>query len=56
VPFQSAKREFEAGYIRRLLQLTSGNITQAAELAGKARKDFYALLSRNGIEPRQYRR
>lgn len=54
--FHSAKREFEAGYIRRLLLLTSGNITQAAELAGKARKDFYALLSRNGIEPGQFRR
>ncbi|MBI5444884.1 MAG: sigma-54-dependent Fis family transcriptional regulator [Deltaproteobacteria bacterium] len=54
--FQTAKRDFEAGYIRKLLHLTAGNITQAAELAGKARKDFYALLSRNGIEPRLFRR
>jgi DNA-binding NtrC family response regulator len=54
--FQAARREFEAGYVRRLLLLTSGNVTQAAELAGKARKDFYALLSRNGVEPAEFRR
>lgn len=55
-PFHLAKREFEAGYVRRLLLLTGGNVSRAAELAGKARKDFYALLSRNGIEPRGFRR
>lgn len=56
LPFQQAKREFEAGYVRRLLLLTAGNVSRAADLAGKARKDFYALLSRNGVDPAEYRR
>lgn len=55
-PFYQAKREFEAGYVRRLLLLTAGNVSRAAEIAGKARKDFYALLSRNGIDPAEFRR
>jgi two-component system response regulator GlrR len=54
--FQQAKREFEAGYVRRVLLLTGGNVSRAADLAEKARKDFYALLSRNGIEPGEFRR
>ena len=55
-PFHQSKREFEAAYVRRLLLLTGGNVTRAAELAGKARKDFYALLARNGIDPSEFRR
>jgi two-component system response regulator GlrR len=55
-PFHQAKREFEAGYVRRLLLLTGGNVSRAADMAGKARKDFYALLSRNGIDPAGFRR
>lgn len=55
-PFHQAKREFEAGYVRRLLLLTGGNVSRAAEMAGKARKDFYALLSRNSIDPAEFRR
>lgn len=54
--FQQAKREFESSYVRRVLLLTEGNVSRAAEIAGKARKDFYALLSRNRIEPQEYRR
>lgn len=55
-PFYQAKREFETSYVRRLLLLTAGNVTRAAGLAGKARKDFYALLARNGIQPSEFRR
>lgn len=53
--FADAKRDFEGSYVRRLLILTGGNVTRAAELADKARKDFYALMGRNRIDPAQFR-
>ncbi|MEW6488615.1 MAG: sigma 54-interacting transcriptional regulator [Thermodesulfobacteriota bacterium] len=56
LPFAQAKREFEKAYVQRLLLLTEGNVTQAAEFAGKARKDFYALMARNRIDPDTFRR
>jgi two-component system response regulator GlrR len=55
VPFCDAKRDFEQAYVRRLLVLTAGNVTRAADLAGKARKDFYALMARNQIDPGTFR-
>jgi two-component system response regulator GlrR len=55
LPFCDAKRDFEQAYVRRLLVLTSGNVTRAADLAGKARKDFYALMARNHIDPGSFR-
>lgn len=54
-PFHTAKREFEQSYVQRLLLLTQGNVSRAAELAGKARKDFYALLSRTRVDPALFR-
>ncbi|HSH68392.1 MAG TPA: sigma 54-interacting transcriptional regulator [Deferrisomatales bacterium] len=54
-PFHTAKREFEQSYVSRLLLVTGGNVTQAAEFAGKARKDFYALMARNRMDPSQFR-
>lgn len=56
LPFAQAKREFETMYVHRLLLLTEGNVTKAADLAGKARKDFYALMARNLIDPGSFRR
>lgn len=49
--FDEARREFERDYLRQLLQITSGNVTQAARLAQRNRTDFYALLSRHQIDP-----
>jgi two-component system response regulator GlrR len=54
-PFHAAKREFEVSYVQRLLLLTEGNVSRAAELAGKARKDFYALMSRARVDPALFR-
>jgi len=56
LPFSQAKRDFEQAYVHRLLILTEGNVTRAAELAGKARKDFYALMARNRVDPELFRR
>ncbi|MBI5509602.1 MAG: sigma 54-dependent Fis family transcriptional regulator [Deltaproteobacteria bacterium] len=52
--FHAAKeeviREFEARYVRRLLALCQGNISQAAAKAGLSRNAFYALMRRTGVE------
>ena len=53
--FQEAKRSFEREYAMRVLRLCSGNVSRAARLAGKDRKDFYDVMRRNGIEPQDFR-
>jgi two-component system response regulator GlrR len=54
--FREAKRAFEARYVQSLLRLCEGNISQAARLAQKDRKDFYDVIRRTGIDPGQFRR
>ncbi len=54
-PMVTAKKEFERNYLVDLLKTTRGNISQAARLAGKERKDFYEALRRNQIEPGTFR-
>jgi DNA-binding NtrC family response regulator len=54
--FRDAKRAFEKEYVTRLLRLCDGNISRAARLAEKDRKDFYDVMRRNGINPADFRR
>ncbi len=54
--FREAKRAFEARYVRALLRRCDGNISQAARLARKDRKDFYDVIRRTGVDPAQFRR
>jgi two-component system response regulator GlrR len=51
VPFDEARRRFEADYLTQLLKLTGGNVAQAAKLAQRNRTDFYKLLQRHALEP-----
>jgi two-component system, NtrC family, response regulator GlrR len=44
-----ALQEFDRDYLTRLLHLASGNVTRAAQLAGKERRAFGKLLKRYGI-------
>lgn len=53
--FREAKRAFEARYVETVLRLCDGNISQAARLARKDRKDFYDVIRRTGIDPAQFR-
>jgi two-component system response regulator GlrR len=50
-PFDEARRDFEAGYLIRLLKMTGGNVAQAARLAQRNRTDFYKLLQRHSLDP-----
>jgi two-component system response regulator GlrR len=54
--FRDAKRAFEARYVESLLRLCEGNISQAARLAKKDRKDFYDVIRRTGVDPSLFRR
>ncbi len=55
VPFADARRQFELEYLVGLLQMTRGNVTQAARLAGRNRTEFYKLLHRHALDPTQYK-
>ncbi|NTU60151.1 MAG: sigma 54-interacting transcriptional regulator [Deltaproteobacteria bacterium] len=49
--FDQARGRFEREYLVRLLQMTEGNVTNAARLADRNRTDFYKLLRRHQIDP-----
>ena len=53
--FKEAKRAFETRYVKGLLRRCSGNISRAARLAKKDRKDFYDVIRRTGIDPSEFR-
>jgi two-component system, NtrC family, response regulator GlrR len=50
-----ARSEFEKTYLRNLLKATSGNISRAAELAGKYRADLYNLLKKHDLSPEDFK-
>ncbi len=50
-PLTEAKEEFEKAYLKNLLQLTGGNISRAAQFAGRYRADFYKMLRKYGLHP-----
>jgi two-component system response regulator GlrR len=53
--FKEAKRAFETRYVVGLLRRCSGNISRAARLAKKDRKDFYDVIRRTGVDPTDFR-
>jgi two-component system response regulator GlrR len=50
-----ARAGFEKTYLRNLLKATAGNISRAAELAGKYRSDLYNLLKKHGLSPDEFK-
>ena len=49
--FSDARNEFTRNYLSQILQITSGNVSQAARLAKRNRTDFYKLLARHDLNP-----
>jgi two-component system response regulator GlrR len=49
-PLKEAREDFEKVYLIRLLELTGGNVSRAAELAGKYRPDFYNLIKKYNLK------
>jgi len=54
-PFKEAVEEFKRGYLVRLLEFTNGNVSRAAELAGKYRADLYNLVRKHNINPEDFK-
>ena len=52
---REAKNAFEKSYLISLLQICKGNVSDAAELAGKYRADFYTLLSKHNLNAADFR-
>lgn len=55
VPFNTAKHAFERNYVELVLREANGNVSQAAQLAQKERKDFYDLMRRCKVDPKRFR-
>jgi len=53
--FSEARDEFTRNYLSQLLQITGGNVSQAARLAKRNRTDFYKLLARHQLNPEQFK-
>lgn len=50
-----ARVSFEREYLIKLLKMTEGNVTRAADLAGRNRTDLHKLLKKYGLNAEQYR-
>jgi DNA-binding NtrC family response regulator len=53
--FRNAKSSFEHAYYSQLMRLTGGNISLAAKMAMKTRKEVYDALRRLGLSATDYR-
>jgi len=60
LPFNDARNQamsrFEQDYLLALMAAATGNVTQAARLAGKERRTLGRLLKRHGIDRHRYER
>jgi two-component system response regulator GlrR len=53
--YDDARDEFTRNYLVQLLQITGGNVSQAARLAKRNRTDFYKLLNRHQLTPEDFK-
>jgi two-component system response regulator GlrR len=54
--FDEARDEFTRNYLSQILQVTGGNVSQAARLAKRNRTDFYKLLARHQLLPDDFKK
>ena len=53
---KQARDEFEKNYLTNLLRVTKGNVSKAAEVAGRYRADFYKLLAKYDLTPVDFKK
>jgi two-component system response regulator GlrR len=53
--FDEARDEFTRHYLVQLLQITQGNVSQAARMAKRNRTDFYKLLTKHELKPEEFK-
>ena len=49
LPFREARERFERAYFTKLLQVSGGNVSEAARLSGIARQNFHTHIKHLGI-------
>jgi two-component system response regulator GlrR len=55
IAYREAKTKFELEYFSQLLRMANGNISLAAKLGQKTRKEIYDALKRLELDPGSYR-
>ena len=55
LPLDEAREEFDRAYLAQLLNMTRGNVSRAAALAGRYRAELYKLLRKYGMDPSAFR-
>ncbi|HCB15511.1 MAG TPA: two-component system response regulator GlrR, partial [Alteromonas sp.] len=50
-----ARDAFEQKYLFKLLKMTDGNVTRAAELAGRNRTDMHKLMKKHNLDAGDFR-
>jgi two-component system response regulator GlrR len=55
ISFKEAKKRFEKDYVTLLLRYSKGNVSRAATISKKDRKDFYYLMRKYNINPKDFR-
>ena len=54
-PFNEARNQFERDYLTRLMQITNGNVTQAARLSRIERQSFQQVMRKYNIRSESFR-
>ncbi|MGH8462182.1 MAG: sigma 54-interacting transcriptional regulator [Stenotrophobium sp.] len=54
-PLDQARAEFTRNYLCQVLDLSAGNVSRAARLAGRNRTDLYKLFNRHNIDATSYK-
>ncbi|HEY0254591.1 MAG TPA: hypothetical protein VGC41_23855, partial [Kofleriaceae bacterium] len=55
IAYREAKQKFEVEYYTQLLRTSNGNISLAAKLGQKTRKEIYDALKKLALDPSIYR-
>jgi two-component system, NtrC family, response regulator GlrR len=50
-----ARDEFERAYLIQILSASKGNVSRAAEMAGRYRAEIYKLLRKHSLDPAQFK-
>jgi two-component system response regulator GlrR len=52
---KDAKNAFMRNYLMHLLDMTKGDVSKAAELAGQYRTNFYNILKKYSVNPQNFK-
>lgn len=50
-----ARNEFEKAYLTQILTASKGNVSRAAEMAGRYRAELYKLFRKHSLDPAQFK-